>query len=791
MSMRLLILFGLSALAALLSAEAPAEVRSPTSATDAPIALNQWYTFSFGGTVGSSFNSGAGFTLGTKPGSIAAPAPPWTFTLPFGGSLTVVDGFLSGDRFDVTDSGAILGDTSVPIPGANCGNDITACLNNPDMSKGVFALAAGTHTIDGTLIASSPVLGGAAFFDVTAATAVPDPASFILFATGLLGLALVASRRKCHERARSTAKPMTATVRPMPGLLAGLVFLTLTLSGCDDGGTGTSSTGGMNLSSTAGTATSTPGTSTAGTATNSKSPPNFSSWLEGLGSDYKVVQGTVFLLTNSECPKFIRIFGNCFGQNPATPYIIPQPPIEDAYVDPIYGMPFDTPGPNGQITNIIYRLSDQDALVTIVSYPPKAAYFGYISYVFTGEASRYADITLPTPLPILDALGFGERIPSPDPKRFSIFGSIGNDVNNVVVQNQLGVSPWSNAVVVYITTSNQNLAAALKESAQGHGIDSKSIFIEPVGSSVITGDGSEADDMLTVMRYAIAESGSDAANWISPENLGRNVLVYKVSNPTFGVRRYGANAYTRRSVNTDETAVVPSLRTAMKQLATLLQTYLTARQPPSAATIQPIMATTTNADGVPNGGLVGSVCIHYGTNCLGDDQDTSTYAVLPLQHLGLEETVFVVGVNHNAPELNNTRYVSVAVYNTLAGFGVASSSQTNSQAVGFDNSGSLNGSAEGILRALGISIPPEDTDLLANLPNLYVTAIARDVDNPNVAAARQYTIDLRGTSLIPINFPLSIAERSYIVPSTTTGGDVNHMLYPLVVAAGGNFFQPK
>jgi len=509
-----------------------------------------------------------------------------------------------------------------------------------------------------------------------------------------------------------------------------------------------------------------------------------------LGPDYKVVQGTVFLLTNAECPKFIRIFGNCFGQNPATPYIIPQPPIEDSYVDPDYATEFDTPGPNGQITNIIYRLSDQDALVTIVSYPPKAAYFGYISYVFTGEASRYAGIALPTPLPILDALGLAKRIQSPDPDRYSIFGSIGNDVNNVVVQNQLGVSPWSNVIVVYITTSNQNLAAALKESAQARGIDPKSIFIEPVGSNVTTGDGAEADDLFTVMRYAIAESSSDAANWLSSENLSRNVLVYKVSNPALSVRRYGANAYTRRSVNTAEAAHVPSLRTAMKQLATLLQTYLTARQPPSAAAIQPIMATTTNADGVPNGGLVGSVCIHYGTNCLGDDQDTSTYAILPLERLGLEETAFVVGVNHNVPDLNNTRYVSVAVYNTLAGFGVASSSQTNLQAVGFD-SGSLNGSAAGLLRALGISIPAEFTDLMANLPNLYVTAIARDIDNPNIVPARQYAIDLKGTSLIPINFPLSIAERSYIVPGTTTGGDVNHMLYPLVVAASDDFFQPK
>ena len=76
----------------------------------------------------------------------------------------------------------------------------------------------------------------------------------------------------------------------------------------------------------------------------------------------------------------------------------------------------------------------------------------------------------------------------------------------MIVQNQLGVSPWNNAIVVYITTSNANLATALIKRAKQHGINPKSIFIEPMGSNVITGNGPEADDMVTLMRYAIPES---------------------------------------------------------------------------------------------------------------------------------------------------------------------------------------------------------------------------------------------------------------------------------------------
>jgi hypothetical protein len=506
-----------------------------------------------------------------------------------------------------------------------------------------------------------------------------------------------------------------------------------------------------------------------------KEPPIglYSSWLNSLGPEYQVVQGNVFLMTDADCSLFISIFDSCFGNNPAAPYIIPQPPVGNSYVDPYYATALNTPGPYGQTTNILYRLTDQDALVAIVSYPPKAAYLGYVSYVFTGDSSEYVGITPPT-----------MRTVSPDPNRYEIFGSIGNDVNDVVVQNQLGASPWNNAIVVYITTSNATLAAALVERAIQHGIDPKSIFVEPIGSNVITGNGPEADDMVTLMRYAIPRFPAISNKWIS--SLSENVLVYKVSNPTLLVQRYGEIGYTPHIVNTVETAHVPSLSTALQELATLLQNYLTAKQSLDAE-YRPLMVTTkVNAEGIPDGGLVGSVCIQYGTNCLGDDQDTSTYALLRLRRLGLEETAFVVGVNHNRPDLDNTRYVSVGIYNADDATGVAAASQTNPQAVGFRR-GSLNGSAQGILDALGISIPPNYTDLIANLPNLYVAAITRDINNPTIAPASQYTINLQDTSLVPRNASLLITERSYIVPGTTAGGNVDYMLYPLVVAAIRDF----
>ncbi len=503
--------------------------------------------------------------------------------------------------------------------------------------------------------------------------------------------------------------------------------------------------------------------------------PNYSlnvastaSWISSLAnSGFHPVQGNVFLLQNSVCPLFVSIFDSCFGQNPAAPYVVPQPPIEDSYVDPFYATQLETPGPGGT-TDIFYRLSDNDALITIVSYPPLAAYVGFQSYVFSRQISNYIGITPP-------------RAPtvSPDTTRYEIVGSVGNDINNIITQSQYGF-PWGGNVVVFITTSNTNLANALIANAVAAGISRNSIFIEPVGSNVITGNGVAADDMITLMRFAIPQDTAAGNLWNA--QVSQNVAVYKVTNPNISVSRFGMNQYTPHQINNNESA----LSTALSQLIALLQSYLTTQQAVPSSN-QPTVATTVvNSSGVPISGLVGSFCIAVGTNCEADNQDTSTYTNLLLTTLGLEETAFIVGVNHSLANINNNRYVSVDIYSAATSSGIASTSQTNPTAVGF-NSGNLTGSAQQILTELGISIPGGDTALLANINNLYVTFIARDCNNPTIAAANNFCINLMGTSLVPAGFPLSVTERSYVLPGTTTGANPDDMVYPFVVAATHDF----
>jgi hypothetical protein len=482
----------------------------------------------------------------------------------------------------------------------------------------------------------------------------------------------------------------------------------------------------------------------------------YAHFIEGLSSNgYAVAQGNVYLFSNSDCPLFVSIFNSCFGNNPAAPYIIPQPPIEGSYVDPYYATELNTPGPDGSQTNIVYRLGDEDALVSLVSYPPKGAYFGYQSYVFTSETSNYTDSD---PLQVL----------SPDPSRYEIFGSVGNDVNNILVQQQYG-EPWGGRVVMYVTTSNQQLADDLIADAKAKGIPSDSVMVESVGSNVNTGNGADADDLVTLIRYAIPEDTSAGSKWLA--SVDKNVLIYKVTKPQVAVNRFATDQYTSRTGNI-ETLLQPQL----DELAGLLQMWLVANTPSSETVTTEGMTRTTLDDpaGIPHG-LVGADCIAKGTICAGDNQDTSTYAFSPKITLTENDTLFVAGVNHNL--LSNSSYVSLDIYNATDAAGVASSSQTNPNALGFDT-GMLTGSAQAVLQDLGIYSSASDA-LKADLPDLYVVAVAK-----TCSVATNYCVSLQGDALIPANVPINIYERSYIKPGATTGADTNVMVYPNVVSAG-------
>lgn len=139
-----------------------------------------WISFSFG-SVGADVSG--------SPFSVTCPVQ--------GCVLTVTDGFLYGDQFDVLDGTTPIGQTSVVGTGGTCGGDADACSQDPKASHGSFFLAAGSHSVT-IRPNASPFGGGGAFLraDVPIPTPTLSEWAFIGMTALLGGLGLWSLRRR-------------------------------------------------------------------------------------------------------------------------------------------------------------------------------------------------------------------------------------------------------------------------------------------------------------------------------------------------------------------------------------------------------------------------------------------------------------------------------------------------------------------------------------------------------------------------------------------------------------------
>ncbi|HEU4629664.1 MAG TPA: PEP-CTERM sorting domain-containing protein [Gemmatimonadaceae bacterium] len=149
-----------------------------------PLVDGAWTTFSFGGV-------GAG-----------ASGQPFTYTASSRFFVTVLDGFSSGDQFQLLDGATPIGTSTAPTDGSYCSSP-AECLASSAFSRGTFLLDPGTYSFN-VNVTASPFGSGGAYIGInvsdalasTATSTVPEPATAALTAAGLLAMAGVSTRRR-------------------------------------------------------------------------------------------------------------------------------------------------------------------------------------------------------------------------------------------------------------------------------------------------------------------------------------------------------------------------------------------------------------------------------------------------------------------------------------------------------------------------------------------------------------------------------------------------------------------
>lgn len=144
------ILLALVLCATLATAAEPRNGAVDPGAPEGPIVLvwPEWFSFDWGA------------------GEPAPVAQTFTYTAPIATTVTVVDAFCTGDRFEVFVDAVSVGTTSAP-GSSTCDtpdwtSDPDVALTVADYSRGTFAVPAGTHTVTIT-VTVNPFDGGSAF----------------------------------------------------------------------------------------------------------------------------------------------------------------------------------------------------------------------------------------------------------------------------------------------------------------------------------------------------------------------------------------------------------------------------------------------------------------------------------------------------------------------------------------------------------------------------------------------------------------------------------------------------
>jgi hypothetical protein len=504
-------------------------------------------------------------------------------------------------------------------------------------------------------------------------------------------------------------------------------------------------------------------------------------------SDLEVSVGYPRVYTQADCAYSYPVFKNCFGNNPASPYVMPVVKSwPDEYVDPAMKNGFGRTRPGYSVT---YRLDPREAIILFGRMPPRARYMGLQTWVlttgwareyspwdqgacfhykvFAKEMTQYFFATFPPPSLVPHCLS----IPG-TPGRVQSLSSIDNNINNVVMEKRSG-PPWDETRY-FVITPDRRTDAAVREALVSLGVEEDAIFTEripetfhdadpdheyPYGQSSVVGPlglGEDAVDFTTAVRYAMPDDDQAANAWLKSLPL----TVLRVRRPPWGPdpRTYGdREADPRPTVDevSDDTLKggLDNLIDAVKNRARSQGWAVVDDEHPEMIDI------------VKELGQFGPACRAIGMNCLADGQDASYYFAQPRS---LDTGMFYAAVGTLATETGNATYVGLSVNDASLLKGAFNVDDTKLKG----SAGSYHSEVANpaLLGKYFVHFFARDCAAIADLTDGECTTVTTDMiphaDDDEAPGDR----DLHGM--------FSIAVRSYVKPGSERGPDPSKQLPP-------------
>lgn len=494
---------------------------------------------------------------------------------------------------------------------------------------------------------------------------------------------------------------------------------------------------------------------------------------------FEVTVGYPKLYEQSDCDAYTYpVMENCYGNNPAAPYVMPVVKAwPDEYVDPATVNAFGKTRPGYSAT---YRLDPREAIVVLGELPPQGRYLGLQSWVFSKEwltpespwnvaSQQYFAAVAP------DLVGYLFGTVPPNPSRVQSFSSLSNNINNVVIEGQSGAAFGQTRY--FVITPDQAMDRSIRAALGRVGVVSDVVFTEPIpaadelGSIGPIGLDADANDFVTLMRYAMPEDQRAAMAW--RKSLPLTVLrIRQAPSSDRLAEPYSLFVADPRSA-VPESTFAPALNQLVGSICDRAASGPWNLDVTNSGCEGPaVVPSSVMIDLVNDLGQFGPECRSIGMNCLGDGQDASYFLA---KSRALDEGQVYAVVGTLATQTGNGTYVGLSVNDVSTLKGVANIPDTDAS----DVDGDLTGSAA-IFESGGQDFDPffvhfftRDCSAIDGLTGGACTSITEDMVPRAGDPTAPGDPDLLGK--------FSAAVRAYVKPGTARGPDPALQLRPRIL----------